>query len=339
MVQNSPKPVETGNPQVFALQVVRGWLEREGGRQRIPAALRELVGSTETALARGDAAPTKDTATLDDIHRLERRDPGGGTGTPLRGSDIRRWWATRERQIQQLCADEGCAWVPRLVVQTGGGRGLPTLFSIDFDPIASAAVEPPESAAESASDTLHYRVDPARPSLWYRLVLGTKPFPIGSWRGYVVVGSLALDFLFVALIWVVFYLSWSRGRPITTAEVAAVVPAILITAGIWFLTKPIRALPSRRVTLAGATFLALSELHGQLRTMPDERKFGARRTLSLVRHWGFCPTCSAEVDLDEGGAAFPDRLIGRCQDAPLEHVYSFDPVRLIGEPLRPGSRQ
>ena len=55
---------------------------------------------------------------------------------------------------------------------------------------------------------------------------------------------------------------------------------------------------------------------------------------SLVRHWGVCPVCSGDVDLDWGGAAFPDRMIGRCSDAPLEHVFSFDPVRLIGEPLR-----
>jgi hypothetical protein len=60
----------------------------------------------------------------------------------------------------------------------------------------------------------------------------------------------------------------------------------------------------------------------------------ASRVFSLVRHWGICPVCAAEVDLASGGTAFPDRLIGRCHDAPLEHVFSFDPVRLVGEPLR-----
>lgn len=64
-----------------------------------------------------------------------------------------------------------------------------------------------------------------------------------------------------------------------------------------------------------------------------DRKLGGR-VFSVVRHWGTCPVCSAEVDLADGGGAFPARLVGRCQDAPNEHVFSFDPVRLIGYPLR-----
>lgn len=30
---------------------------------------------------------------------------------------------------------------------------------------------------------------------------------------------------------------------------------------------------------------------------------------------------------------FPGSAGGRCHDAPLEHVFSFDPVRLVGRPL------
>ena len=31
---------------------------------------------------------------------------------------------------------------------------------------------------------------------------------------------------------------------------------------------------------------------------------------------------------------FPGGLVGRRADAPLEHVYSFDPALLTGRPLR-----
>ena len=70
------------------------------------------------------------------------------------------------------------------------------------------------------------------------------------------------------------------------------------------------------------------------RAMPDQPRLGRQRMVSLVRHWGTCPICAAEVDLDEGGAAFPGRLVGRCHDAPDEHVFSFDPVSLEGSPMR-----
>lgn len=68
--------------------------------------------------------------------------------------------------------------------------------------------------------------------------------------------------------------------------------------------------------------------------MPAQGRKPKLRDFAVARHWGICPICSAEVDLDSGGTAFPDRLIGRCHDAPLEHVFSFDPVRLTGEFLR-----
>lgn len=66
--------------------------------------------------------------------------------------------------------------------------------------------------------------------------------------------------------------------------------------------------PTQRVTLAGPAFLAVSELYGQLRTMPAPGRQLKSREFAVVRHWGVCPICSAEVDLDSGRSAFPDRL-------------------------------
>jgi len=42
------------------------------------------------------------------------------------------------------------------------------------------------------------------------------------------------------------------------------------------------------------------------------------------------PAVDAEVDLEYDQTAFPDRLAGPCHDAPMEHVFSFDPVRFVG---------
>ena len=85
---------------------------------------------------------------------------------------------------------------------------------------------------------------------------------------------------------------------------------MLVTTGLWWLSRPVFLLPT-----AGhhgrASFLALSELYGQLRTMPAPGRKLKSREFAVVRHWGTCPICSAEVDLDHGRAAFPDRLVGR----------------------------
>jgi len=334
MAANSPKPVKTGNPQVYSLQIARDWLEREGGRGRIPSALRALLDATATALERGGLPPTKDSVTLTELWRLGREGADSTQAAPLRGSEVSRWWAAREDHLRQVCLHHACEWQPRLIVRTGGGRNLPTHFSFEFVALDGEAPDVANEASGPADGVMQYRIDPARPALWLRLLVGSRPFPIQSWRGFILLGSAVINFVLIGLIWLSLYASWSQSRSVSTADLANAAMALFVTAGLWALTAPVRHLPTRRVTLASPAFLALSELYGQLRTMPDRSRKGSSRVFSIVRHWGICPVCSAEVDLDDGRASFPDRLIGRCHDAPLEHVFSFDPVLLVGEPLR-----
>ncbi len=334
MDRNSSKPAETGNPQVYALEVTRGWLEQVGGRRRIPSALEALLEATQTAVARGEPPPEKDSLTLTELWRLSKDDFRQHAVTPLRGREVERWWAAREEHLRQVCADCECQWMPHLVVRIGGGRGLPSQFTIELRPFALPESEPGEDLVDTGPGVLRYRIDPIKPALWLRLLVGSRPFPINSWRGYVLLGSIVLNFIVIGAIVYELYVSWSHPRTITTAELATVALAAVVSYGLWVLTRPVRQLHTHRVTLAGASFIAFSELYGQLRTMREPGGKFAGRVFSVVRHWGTCPICAADVDVASGGAAFPDRLVGRCHDAPLEHVFSFDPVRLVGEPLR-----
>lgn len=334
MAANSSKPAETTNSQVFALEVTRDWLLREGGRTRAAAMVAALLESTTTAMARGEAAPEKDSGTLLDIWRASREGARAGSGSPLRASEIQQWWDARASHLRQACSSHGANWLPRLVVKPGGGRGLPTLFQIVLDPFEPGDEGAADSGRSREPGTLHYVVSPAKPALWLRILMGGRPFPMGSWRGYLLVALALADLLLICLIWLGVYFLWAPPRPISTADVALVAMSALVSLVLWRGVRPIWRLPTDRVTLAGPTFLALSELHGQLRTMPNATRRDAGRVFSVVRHWGVCPVCAAEVDVQDGGREFPGRLVGRCQDAPLEHVFSFDPVLLIGRPLR-----
>ena len=219
------------------------------------------------------------------------------------------------------------------MVKKGGGRGLPSRLSFEFHRTIEA--EPEEDSASSQIDStlVRYQMDPVKPALWLRLTVGSRPFPVQSWRGYVLIGSVVLNMALIGLVWWWLYASWAKGQPVTTAAPAQLGLAMLITGWLWWVSLPVFRLPTQRVTMAGPSYLAMSELYGQLRTMPVPGRKLRSREFAVVRHWGTCPICSAEVDLDSGRAAFPDRLVGRCHDAPLEHVFSFDPVRLVGRPL------
>lgn len=334
MDENSSKPLQTGNSQADALRLALNWLDREGGGQRNARALRELMEATLTAVSRGDPPPEKDTTTL----RLLLQQVDGDlvtSGKSLRAAELETWWDARVEQLRQECIREGCPWLLKLVVKTGGGRNLPSRLSFDFRPIEVQEPEHGEAPTAPNGQLVHYRMDPAKAAFWLRLLLGGQSsFPMHSWRGYLVLAVAVLPMVLIGLMWLGHYATWTKGQQINTTVLAQIALSIFVTAGLWWITQPIRSLPTERVTIAGPVFLALSELYGQLRTMrkPDS-KFKSRE-FSVVRHWATCPICSAEVDLDHGRKAFPDRLVGRCHDAPLEHVFSFDPVRLIGVPLR-----
>ena len=332
MDTNSSKPVQTGNPQIEALQLALQWLDREGGQQRNARVLREVMDTTLTAISRGEPPPETDTMTL---RALFQEMEGTGDGQPkvFRAAELGNWWESRQEQIRQRCVQAGFALTPCLVVKKGGGRGLPSRLSFEFRP--TLETEPEEDIAPPESDPtqIRYQMDPVKPALWLRLVVGSQPFPVQSWRGYVLIGTSALNMVLIGLLWFWLYISWSRGHAVTTATLAQLGLVMLVTAGLWWLSRPVFLLPTQRVTMAGPSFLAFSEIYGQLRTMPAPGRKLKSREFAVVRHWGTCPICSAEVDLDHGRAAFPDRLIGRCHDAPLEHVFSFDPVRLVGRSL------
>lgn len=332
MDENSSKPAQTGNPEVKSLQLTLEWLDREGGQQRNARVLRELVNTTLTAVLRGEPPPDEDTTTLRALFQ-ELEGVGDSPLKAFRASELGNWWGSRQEQIRQKCAQEGCALTPHLIVKKGGGRGLPSRLSFEFLPTTGAEPEDDDASSEIDPNLVRYQMDPVKPALWIRLTVGSRPFPVQSWRGYVLIGSAALNIALIGLIWYGLYASWTTGHPVTTAALAHLGLALLITAGLWWVSRPVFQLPTQRVTIAGPSYLALSELYGQLRTMPVPGRKLRSREFAVVRHWGTCPICSAEVDLDSGRAAFPDRLVGRCHDAPFEHVFSFDPVRLVGRPL------
>ena len=58
------------------------------------------------------------------------------------------------------------------------------------------------------------------------------------------------------------------------------------------------------------------------------------RKLRIVSYVSTCPLCNSRIEIEDGGKEFHHRLIGRCLEAPLEHVYSLDRVLRIGRALR-----
>lgn len=338
MVQNSPEPADTGFDHVNSINVLRGWLDREGGNQRIPQVLDLLAEHTAKAWMANQPSPAVDADTFRQWHR----DAHGGLESDVPASrwlkrrDVERWWEIRRASLEQAFQSRGIDAIPTLAVLSGGGRGNPTQYRLDLAPIPvpnGASDESPNDLAEER--IVRYQSEPAIPVWWLRPILGRAPFRMRSFRGYLLMGLVMAEALTLLLLWALAFVSLSHARPVSTTDLAMLLVLVIGSWTWWHFMQPIIRLPTERITVVNDFLLGWSQLHGQFRLVRDAHSKRLGGWFQLERHHGICPICSGELDVQDGGRAFPGRLVGRCSDSPIEHVFSFDPVSLAGCHLLP----
>jgi hypothetical protein len=87
-----------------------------------------------------------------------------------------------------------------------------------------------------------------------------------------------------------------------------------------------------RIGLAPEWMLHWKESGATVEILNGENADAPRR-IQVLRYTATCPVCGAMVKLDRGEPDFPRRLVGRCEDSPREHVFSFDRITRSGAAL------
>ena len=336
MDRNSPKHLQTGKGEVSAVAVLRSWLDQVGGNHRIPQVLDILAEHTAQNLQSGHPSPPLDADTLRRLYTNAHggRLPESPASRWLSSTEVRRWWAERQAPLEQACRKADLAMMPILTLQTGGGRGNPTQYRLDFQPLSDDPIEEQEPSSDTVSTgQIRYQTEPAKPAWWLKPIIGSEPFRMRSWRGYLLIGVVLLEALCILALWAMTLFSLHGSRPIAASDLGLLLVISAATWTWWHFIKPIIRLPAERVTIANELILAWSQLDGQLRLVRDSKSKILGGWFQLARHWGTCPKCSGEVEIADGGRAFPGRLVGRCGDSPLEHIFTFDPVSLTGRAL------
>ena len=343
MDANSPKPTQTGSDDVQVIQFLQDWLEREGGNQRIPQVLGILAQQTVRAWELGGDGPGMD---ADHLRQLYHDMEGGKIPTTpasrwLQSTQVERWWGARQVALMQAAEITGITGLPVLDIQKGGGRGNSTLYR--FSVVARDSLEDPSESVQapmlSGGGTdehagVFYQVETAKAAWWLRLIIGDKPFRMRSARGWSLISLLLASAFAVVGMWIVILRLSSQLAPAPQGFLPMTLAGLVVTFVWWHTLKPLFRLPADRVTIGNDSLLAMSQLNGQFRLARDAKKKALGGWFSLVRHSAVCPLCAGTIEVLPGGRAFPDRIVGRCSESPMEHVFSFDPVRLQGRPLR-----
>jgi hypothetical protein len=104
-----------------------------------------------------------------------------------------------------------------------------------------------------------------------------------------------------------------------------------------YLFLPYFKLLDRSVVEAPQWLLKLSTFSAQIELVStgDKRKDGSViREIRTVVYEGVCPICQGKVDVIQSGKEFHQRLVGQCQEARYEHLFSFDHITKSGKLLR-----
>lgn len=241
-----------------------------------------------------------------------------------------------ESGLQEFARAEGLShypWVNRQ--ESTGGAGNQTLYYLEAREIPEAAPEQISSIDLPPPDISYIPAANLQPSWWARWLFG---------RGYSVIGWRKVLFVFTPLIWlmvlaifvVLSFLLLSQSKaPVTTQDILALALLVLVT---WHAKRVMDGffhLVDDRIAMASDHVVGFKEFGVCLElAKPDGASQDGPRSLRLVKYAAECPICHAEVLLDAGEPDFPRRIVGRCQESPREHIFSFDRVRRSGYRLR-----
>ena len=240
---------------------------------------------------------------------------------------------TLEAALQFLQRD--LAPGPRIALheQVGGGRGKPSQYWLTVTE---------EQAEALAKQPKHVDLDigyrqtakgEVKPSLWLRWIFREGELRTRSRQGILFLGALFL----LSGVWILMYAASVLGlylshEPATIARLTQLLFVSLCFIFVWrYVYHPWWKLIDHRVILAPSGAAALLEDPCQL----EMYRRDSEKWIRLVRFTADCPLCGGSVELAKGHPDHQQPLVGRCQESPHYHVFSFDRSHQAGTYIGP----
>jgi hypothetical protein len=147
--------------------------------QQLSQVLDILAGHIADAWSHSQQSFSLDLGTLRRLYFDEHSGDLKGSAAShwLSSSEVFRWWDARLEQLSQTYQRAALDHGPMLVLRAGGGRGNPTQYRLDIEPIPMAeASAPRESILLPMSGRVNYQIEPAKAAQWLRWIGGNRPF-------------------------------------------------------------------------------------------------------------------------------------------------------------------
>lgn len=321
-----------------AAECLSDFLSVHGRSSRPFQVLRFLADETLKRLAEGKESHINNVAIQEAVHG-KVSDPSKWL-SPIWGEITKTVLPERQEGLIKFARDRGMSCYPSVVkLESGGGAGNQTLYRLEARALPPAEpginTERVSIGAESPL-IISYIPELCPKPAWGARWLFEREFSFSGWRKGV---FFAIPLVWLLAILVLGLLAWfllSVDRtPVSPHHLMMMLGVAAVTYYGFRVLKGFEQFLDDRIVLAPVYFVALKENGICIeRFRPPNSATDAPQSVRLVRYAAQCPICRAQVLLEAGEPDFPRRLVGRCQESPREHVFSFDRVTQQGINLR-----
>jgi len=239
-----------------------------------------------------------------------------------------------EEGIQKLASDRGLTvypWIEKR--ESNGGAGNQALICLAALPIPASSAQPEKKLPKHDID--YIPAEKLKLSWWVRWLFDQNHVAEG-WRKWMLVWPNLLWFAIVGLLGV--FLLWAMSQsasPLSTRDTIFLIYIGLLAWYAHYLVDRFCRLVDDRIVPASEHMVGFKEFGVCLELFkPEGSTADTPKRARMIKYAGTCPVCSAQVLLDKGEPDFPRRIVGRCQESPREHVFSFDRATRTGYRLR-----
>ncbi len=250
-------------------------------------------------------------------------------------NNLLKTWETKSEGIAQLFADTQFTYLPLLQKAEGGGAGNPTLYRIDWvrakPEVTSPKPDEHERVHAPNPKGVRYVCEDIEEANPFARIF-TRGFQLKGWRKqlYIFLLGAPLLFLWLLLVQIILGVTMSAaigGKTVLTSllSLAVIYWAVMVSVG------PMYRLGVNRIVIAPWWMQSVDEDRLLERRAPPRHP---EKSIKAVRYVAKCPLCGGKVSATKGRLEFFGRIIGRCEEAPVEHAFSFDHITRNGKLLR-----
>jgi hypothetical protein len=251
--------------------------------------------------------------------------------------ELQKHLPEHSEMLKQIALEYNYSAIPSYSFEAGRGNGSGIYTTHFISPIALSADDISSPNEELKSDEIKYYLESVNnlPFL-FRWI---NNFEIYAWRQKLLFSVLIFAIVIIACLFLLFMIIFIYSKDAGIDILRSAIGTLGIASIIAIQLRLIYLCLTNRIISAPILLLPNNVDNAQIEYVATEKLSPTTgrpiRKFRVVIYSSTCPICKSRIEVENGGREFHNRLIGRCTEVPLEHVYSFDRFLCKGKALRP----